>query len=461
MWTNWNKIQAGIGGNRYHLGMLPISAFFSGRSWRSSLSACFFMDIYWKYENRSTCESIESCTPHEHLRHQKLIMKSQCNTLLIASALHGFLLGVVLGHEADCAGSEGLHRDHLHPSNVDIAEEGAGGHVAEAEDTGIRRTGIIKIPVPLIPAFDVYVKLVWILFQLIHIANRETSRKENRIGEDEGAPNMLRLQRLIHKASSAGHEIITTPKSAPANTGFLHPRYRVPAQTMSVRFLDIYQMGSKEAIEKERARLKDEMNRGYFADINELKEHGGKIATAGKVLIPAAVAVKFPVLEANYPDGTSVRLPVGSEANVADAHNASAAKASLICFSFRANSQPMVASWSLPFLDAFGKSEDLQIYEVSFIESWLLSLKPVKSLLLRTMKKSNPDASKGPLTRQLVYSFGDQYYLRKELKILNLLTGYAFLLDKFGRIRWQGFGFATPDEVSSLVSCTSLLLDEK
>ncbi|CAM8975658.1 unnamed protein product [Rhodiola kirilowii] len=375
------------------------------------------MDIYWKYENRSTCESIESCTPHEHLRHQKLIMKSQCNTLLIASALHG---------------SEGLHRDHLHPSNVDIAEEGAGGHVAEAEDTGIRRT-----------------------------ANRETSRKENRIGEDEGAPNMLRLQRLIHKASSAGHEIITTPKSAPANTGFLHPRYRVPAQTMSVRFLDIYQMGSKEAIEKERARLKDEMNRGYFADINELKEHGGKIATAGKVLIPAAVAVKFPVLEANYPDGTSVRLPVGSEANVADAHNASAAKASLICFSFRANSQPMVASWSLPFLDAFGKSEDLQIYEVSFIESWLLSLKPVKSLLLRTMKKSNPDASKGPLTRQLVYSFGDQYYLRKELKILNLLTGYAFLLDKFGRIRWQGFGFATPDEVSSLVSCTSLLLDEK
>ncbi|XP_059649692.1 uncharacterized protein LOC132295438 [Cornus florida] len=50
---------------------------------------CLFllMDIYWKYENRPSCESPESCTPSEYLRHQKSIMKSQRNALLIASAL--------------------------------------------------------------------------------------------------------------------------------------------------------------------------------------------------------------------------------------------------------------------------------------------------------------------------------------------------------------------------------------
>lgn len=50
---------------------------------------CLFllMDIYWKYETRPSCESAESCTPTEHLRHQKSIMKSQRNALLIASAL--------------------------------------------------------------------------------------------------------------------------------------------------------------------------------------------------------------------------------------------------------------------------------------------------------------------------------------------------------------------------------------
>ncbi|KAF5778641.1 putative B-cell receptor-associated protein [Helianthus annuus] len=46
-----------------------------------------FMDIYWKYETRPTCDTAESCTPTEHLRHQKSIMKSQRNMLLIVTAL--------------------------------------------------------------------------------------------------------------------------------------------------------------------------------------------------------------------------------------------------------------------------------------------------------------------------------------------------------------------------------------
>lgn len=49
---------------------------------------CVFllMDIYWKYETRPSCESA-ACTSADHLRHQKSIMKSQRNALLIAAAL--------------------------------------------------------------------------------------------------------------------------------------------------------------------------------------------------------------------------------------------------------------------------------------------------------------------------------------------------------------------------------------
>ncbi|KAG9137569.1 hypothetical protein Leryth_019760 [Lithospermum erythrorhizon] len=49
---------------------------------------CFFllMDIYWKYENRPTCEH-NSCSQSDHLRHQKSMVKSQRNALLIASTL--------------------------------------------------------------------------------------------------------------------------------------------------------------------------------------------------------------------------------------------------------------------------------------------------------------------------------------------------------------------------------------
>ncbi|KAK8364712.1 hypothetical protein V6Z12_A02G000300 [Gossypium hirsutum] len=57
------------------------------------------------------------------------------------------------------------------------------------------------------------------------------------------------------------------------------------------------------------------------------------------------------------------------------------------------------------------------------------------------MRKSSGGA-KDALQRRIAYSFGDHYYFRKELKILNLLTGYIFLLDKFGIIRWRGFSLA-------------------
>ncbi|KAK1425735.1 hypothetical protein QVD17_21090 [Tagetes erecta] len=51
-------------------------------------SLFLFMDIYWKYEHGLDCESSDSsCTPTDHLRQQKSIMKSQRNLLLIITAL--------------------------------------------------------------------------------------------------------------------------------------------------------------------------------------------------------------------------------------------------------------------------------------------------------------------------------------------------------------------------------------
>ncbi|XP_022140746.1 uncharacterized protein LOC111011334 isoform X2 [Momordica charantia] len=203
------------------------------------------------------------------------------------------------------------------------------------------------------------------------------------------------------------------------------------------------------------------MNRGYFADISELKQHGGKIAAANKILIPAVAAVKFPDFEVSYSDAKTLKLPVKFDANVVEANSSALPVATLLCLSFRASSQPMIDSWSAPFLDAFSSSKNVQLYEVSFIDSWFLCRNPIKRVLLRLMRKSSDNAQNDSLQRQVVYSFGDHYYFRKELKILNLLTGYIFLLDKFGRIRWQGFGLATQEELSSLLSCTSLILEEK
>ncbi|XP_039124874.1 uncharacterized protein LOC120261176 isoform X1 [Dioscorea cayenensis subsp. rotundata] len=254
------------------------------------------------------------------------------------------------------------------------------------------------------------------------------------------------LRRLLLRSSSSS---ITA--AALHGHRFLSPNPQI--QVFTRHFLDLHKIGSKEAIEKEKARISDELSRGYFADISEIRKNGGKqIAMANKTVIPSMAAVKFPDVEVSFSDGRSLRLPVSSEQAVTDASDVGV---SLVCLSFRANSQAMAESWTAPFLDAFSTSGKVQVYEVSFIDSWLLSLAPVRKLFLKVMKKSNIPQ------RHIVYSFGDHYDLRKKLQILNLLTGYIFLLDQLGRVRWQGFGFATQDELSSLLTCTSFLLNEK
>ncbi|XP_057804804.1 uncharacterized protein LOC131020135 [Salvia miltiorrhiza] len=253
---------------------------------------------------------------------------------------------------------------------------------------------------------------------------------------------------------------------------------RNPYQRTSARFQDVYEMATKSAIEQSRARLKDEMSRGYFQDMKDLEKHGGKISKANKSIVPAKSALKFPTLEVYFPDGSKLELPVTSKedkenvvsspklpltskTNDTSVLASDTAKASLICLSFRANSGSMVASWTSPFLKAFARSSDVRLYEVSLIDSWLLSRKLIRKLLLKFMRKPEPAEKQDGLQMKIVYSFGDHYYFRKELKIVNLLTGYVFLLDKSGRIRWSGTGLATEDELSSLLSCTSILLDEK
>ena len=120
----------------------------------------------------------------------------------------------------------------------------------------------------------------------------------------------------------------------------------------------------------------------------------------------------------------------------------------------------MVDSWTSPFLKAFAHSSDVRLYEVSLTDQWLLSRKLIRKLLLKYMRKPAHTENQDALQRQIVYSYGDHYYFRKELKTVNLLSGYAFLLDNSGRIRWSGTA-PTEEEVSSLLRCTSMLLEEK
>lgn len=65
----------------------------------------------------------------------------------------------------------------------------------------------------------------------------------------------------------------------------------------------------------------------------------GQISTANKIIIPALAAVKFPDLDVSYSDRTTLKLPVCSSGDVANADKAAIPKVSLVCLTFRASSQ--------------------------------------------------------------------------------------------------------------------------
>nr|AKM76482.1 AT1G08220-like protein [Erodium trifolium] len=273
---------------------------------------------------------------------------------------------------------------------------------------------------------------------------------------------MLRLKRLIHHGNSTSHAILGSRIIAHGQDQLVPLPSPLLAQWSTNRFFfGIFKKPNEDEVLKERARITDEIKRGYFLDISEIKQHGGKIALANKVIVPVLEAAKFPSLEVDYPDGRTLKFPIVSNGKVANADALPNPKASILCLTFREFSQKMINSWSVPLLDTFSDSKDVELYQVSFIDSTLLCWKPMKKLLLRTMRSSKPDGSNDALRRQMVYHFGDHYYFRKKLGIVNLCTGYIFLLDRFGRIRWRGTGMASKEELTSLVSCTSLLLEEK
>lgn len=64
-----------------------------------------------------------------------------------------------------------------------------------------------------------------------------------------------------------------------------------------------------------------------------------QIAAANKILIPAASAMKFPVLAVTYSNGQRLKLPITPNSNEVDTESLAVPKVSLVCLSFRASSQ--------------------------------------------------------------------------------------------------------------------------
>jgi ATPase complex subunit ATP10 len=213
------------------------------------------------------------------------------------------------------------------------------------------------------------------------------------------------------------------------------------------------------------------MQRGYFDDFRDFRDSQGKVFHAPTRLIPAAAAPVFPQITPLTTDGTPLSCPFTGP---------TAPAASLVCIAFRAGAQEMIEAWAEPFSRAASQhneeqtssptidessrtnkknSTHLALVELALIESVVMGFWPFRNIL---MKNGGASQRKYALDATYLYHFSrDTDSLRTALNMTNRLTGYVYLVDSLGRVRWRGSGNPSDAEIDMLLQCSQQLLKEE
>jgi mitochondrial ATPase complex subunit ATP10 len=214
------------------------------------------------------------------------------------------------------------------------------------------------------------------------------------------------------------------------------------------------------------------MQRGYFDDFRDFRDSQGKVFHSPTRLIPAAAAPLFPQITPLTSDGTPVSFPFTGP---------SAPAASLVCIAFRAGAQEMIEAWAEPFsrtaasqlkdseqgeeeqqqplTSSKSSNKNFALVELALIESVVMGIWPFRNILMK-----NGGASQGKYAMPATYLYHfvrDTETIRNALQMTNRLTGYIYLLDSLGRVRWRGSGNPSSIEIEMLLQCSYQLLEEK
>mmetsp|Transcript_16180 Transcript_16180/g.45087 ORF Transcript_16180/g.45087 Transcript_16180/m.45087 type:complete len:279 (+) Transcript_16180:129-965(+) len=205
---------------------------------------------------------------------------------------------------------------------------------------------------------------------------------------------------------------------------------------------------NRERIQARNESLKDELKRGYVNDLRELNSNKGKAFRAHEKLAAVQASYLFPKLDFVDTEGAPVEVPAGD----------GSVQVALVCVAFRNGAEEMLSSWREPFKAQFAGTPGAVVYEMSLVDSSVMGMWPFRQMILRGGALASAAAPKPALPTTTVFHFGDTRSARKMLGITNLLTGYVYLVDPQGRVRWRGCGTAEQWELEALLQGATELL---
>lgn len=193
------------------------------------------------------------------------------------------------------------------------------------------------------------------------------------------------------------------------------------------------------------------LQKGYFFELNEMRDSGGKVVASSQGLVPVQRARPFPSgVSATHVDPTLATRDLRDLV--------SSAPATVVGVYFRENAVAHLRSWTEPL-----SSKGARTMEVCCVESLLFRAGPLRSLVLRGLRANAKKRLQGKNlgTVESVACFGNLRDFQRDVGIENRLAAYCFLVDSSGNVRWRGSGEASDAEVRSLWGAAQALESEE
>ena len=192
-----------------------------------------------------------------------------------------------------------------------------------------------------------------------------------------------------------------------------------------------------------------ELVHGYFWMIKDLERSNEKPIQSNELLIPREHAKVFPYLPGLESVSGNIRAAMPDYILRKNRSKDAAAQCTLVAISFRDHGYRLLPSWLDPFQEALAGKDRVELVRLNLSEGWFN--KYILGRVIRYLTRRNTPAAEQDST--FLYSGGSGALepFRDALRMHNLLTGYVFLLDGLGRVRFAGSGSATEEEVERLV----------
>ena len=185
------------------------------------------------------------------------------------------------------------------------------------------------------------------------------------------------------------------------------------------------------------------LQKGYFFELNEMRDTGGKVFPCSTSLISPEEAADFPRnTQAHQINATASSPSSKGLVDIADVFTGRGA--SVVGLYFRENAKQNVLSWTEGYDNSTKGEARAQVVELCCVESLLFRAGPLKSLIQRGLAQDMAKREKERGVEILcLAAFGNLREFQRLLDISNRLTSYCFLVDSAGRVRWRGSGAAT------------------